>query len=313
MANELSIQDVKSILTHKDTKSKFMAVASVDEKKVEREIAFAMQHVLANPFLLKCSKASFQSVIVSIATTGLSLNPVSKQAYIVPRFNRSSNSLEACLDPSYVGLAKLLTDTGTVKHMECQLVYENDDIQFDYASTQKVISHVPYFLTGKEKGNIVFVYSIATLNDGSKHVEAMPISEINEIKESSESYVSYVKGKTTSCIWIKHFGEMCRKTVIKRHYKHLPKSKEHEKIENAIELDYDVNGINKPPSIGQVSFAESLILNSVHDDDMKDILLEKLSSIESERELLTMISQVENNQLPTLDQDIKHRIEASNT
>lgn len=108
----------------------------------------------------------------------------------------------------------------------------------------------------------------------------MSREDIEAIRERSESYIAFKAGKISSCIWAKDEGEMWRKTVIKRHYKYMPKSETLDKIEQAIELDNDVNGYEKEEQISlqKYMFIESLIHNCTLPE-------EKLEPLESELEV----------------------------
>src|SRR5690606_39362507 len=75
----------------------------------QKEANFALQIFQGNDYLTKMSPDSIKNAIVNVALTGLTLNPVMKFAYLVPRKGKF------VLDVSYMGLAKILTDTGSVK------------------------------------------------------------------------------------------------------------------------------------------------------------------------------------------------------
>jgi len=80
---------------------------------------------------------------------------------------------------------------------------------------------------------------VATLNDGSKSIEWMDAGELEAISQRSESVRA---GKSSP--WKTDTMEMCRKTVIKRHYKYLPKSDRAIMAATAIDIDHENNGID---------------------------------------------------------------------
>src|SRR5690606_15470037 len=84
-----------------------------------REKEFMIQAFQANPYLLNMEPNSVRNILVNCALTGTSLNPVMKLAYPVPRKGK------LCLDVSYVGMIKILTDTGSVKSIKAGTVYSN--------------------------------------------------------------------------------------------------------------------------------------------------------------------------------------------
>lgn len=254
--------------------------SGLDESAFAREISFAVQHAIKNPYLKSCNPNSVLRAVMNVAQIGLTLNPVSKLAYLIPRYNGQIKELECVLDPSYIGLAKLLTDSGSVTSIECHLIHEGDDCLVDLASEQKILKHTPYFLNKKVKGGILGVYSVAILPDKSKHVEVMSFVELNEIRDRSESYKAYKDNKIKTCTWVTDEGEMCRKTVIKRHSKYLPKSERTAKLEKAIQLDNETHGFREQMDFGMLSFLETSIDRSTIDSGRKEKLKKEMSTWE---------------------------------
>ena len=113
----------------------------LDPNTAKRELSFAVQLVGASAQLQECTQVSILTAIYNIANIGLSLNPATKEAYLVPRYNSATRQKEASLQPSYVGLVKLLTDAGTVTQVVCNIVYEGDKIEMDIANGQ--VKHFP--------------------------------------------------------------------------------------------------------------------------------------------------------------------------
>jgi phage RecT family recombinase len=240
---------------------------------------------------------------MNIAQVGLTLNPVSKYAYLIPRYNGATKQMECVLEPSYIGLSKLLTDSGSVKSIECHIIYEGDSIKVDMASDQKIISHVPYFLNGKDKGGILGVYSNATLADGKKHVEMMSFVELHEIRDRSESYKAYVAKKIPACTWTTDEGEMCRKTIIKRHSKYLPKSEQTTKFDQAVDLDNQVNGFREPMDFGMLQFLESSIDRSTINPDRKAKLKMEMSKWEYKSAAYKLMEELSES-MPIMGRDV---------
>lgn len=274
----------------------FIQQSGLTRGDFEREASFAVQHLSKNPYLQKANGNSILKAVMNVAQTGLTLNPVSKYAYLVPRYNGATKTLECVLDPSYTGLVKLLTDSGAVKSINCQLVYDGDDVDIDMASDRKITKHIPYLLTGKEKGLIKFVYSVATLHDGSFHAELMSWSEVEDIRDGSEAFKAFKEGKTKSCIWIKHEGEMSRKTCIKRHFKHLPKSGNLEPLEKAIDLSHVASGHAEPVSYTSIGMIESMLKTANLSEDEKSKIESEISLIEYEHQARKVLSYLNRNE-----------------
>ena len=193
------------------------------------------------------SKVSILQAIYNTALTGLTLNPVLKLAYLVPRAG------ECCLEPSYQGLIKLITDTGSATTVYSYPVYKGDHFKISLG-TSIDIEHEPKF----ESEEIEKFYAVGILHDGTRQVEVMTLAQVNEIRATSESYKSFKKGKGYGCIWESHFSEMGRKTVLRRMVKQLPKTERWDKLGEAIQLDQSDYGITD----GQFGMIESLLISA---------------------------------------------------
>ncbi len=260
-----------------------------DKDTFQRECSFALQLFSANAYLDKATTKSKLQAVLNIANTGLSLNPVLGFGYLVPRKNYKTNEIECHFMPGYQGLVKLLTDTGSVTTIYSQLVFKDDTFKVTLG-TQPGIEHEPQF---KSK-DIEKVYAVAVLPDGTKQIELMTIADCHDIREMSESYKAFKKESTKNCVWVSHEGEMCRKSVIKRLYKYLPKSDKSENLTKAIELDnseYDL-----PASFELIDYASSLIANSTYDDETKHRFDKELRGEISTSGVNAMIVELKRNQ-----------------
>lgn len=209
---------------------RFLSLAP--KETFEKETAFAIQLLNKNSYMNGATTTSKLQAVFNVALTGLTLNPTLKLAYLVPRYNNASRELEVHLEPSYQGLVKLVTDTGSAKSVSSQVVFEGDEFDVVLGTDTQII-HRPKF----KSETIQLVYAVATLSDGSKMVEVMTLLQINDIRETSESYKAFKAGKSKSCIWESHYSEMARKTVVKRLVKSLPKTDMWDKLGEAIEID----------------------------------------------------------------------------
>lgn len=268
---------------------KRMEDAGFNPDQVKREISFAIQSINKSAQLQKCSGESVLQAVLNIANVGLTLNPAAKEAYLIPRWNTLSQSNEACLDPSYIGLVKLLTDTGSVKSMVCQLVYEGDTFEVDLANNTNPVTHKPDLT--KKRETIIGVYALATLSDNNRQVEWMTKGEIEEIRGRSETYKAFVNGKIKACTWASDFGEMARKTVIKRIYKYLPRSEKAAVLDRAIELD----NMDYMASDKQVELIENLLRSSTFDERQRSWLEMEIPTMGAKR-ASEVIEMLRNNQ-----------------
>ncbi|MGP0745242.1 recombinase RecT, partial [Escherichia coli] len=85
---------------------------------------------------------------INVAAIGITLNPASKLAYLVPRDGM------VCLDISYMGLLHIAMESGVISWGQAKLVHANDTYEsngLDKAPTHK------YNAFG-DRGDIVGVY-----------------------------------------------------------------------------------------------------------------------------------------------------------
>lgn len=171
----------------------------------EREAGFAIQILDGNDYALKVAMGNRQSVlnaVTNIAAIGISLNPAKKQAYLVPRKNK------ICLDISYIGLIDLAVKDQAIKWAKAELVYSSDSFVLHGAGSLPEHKFNPF---AKERGDVVGVYCVAKTSDGDYLTECMSTDEVNAIRDRSESWKNGKSGP-----WKTDYGEMARKTVVKR-------------------------------------------------------------------------------------------------
>lgn len=274
MSNEIQLVTQKSFQTVEQR----MKDAGFSPERVKQETSFALQHINKSPALLKCSIESMQQAVLNISNIGLSLNPAAKEAYLIPRWNNLSKSMECVLEPGYVGLVKLLTDAGSIKSILCQIVYEADTFSIDLASNTNPVSHKPE-LTKSKRGEVKGCYALATLFDGTRQVEWMDVEEINSIRDRSETYKAFKEGKIKSCTWVSDYGEMSRKTVIKRIYKYLPRTDRMQKVDEAIKVDNE----DYTASESQLQYIESLLHTSTLEQRQIDSIEMEMSVMNQKR------------------------------
>lgn len=210
-------------------RDRFVSIAERD-KVVEwqRESMFALQALERGDFLLKTANNnpnSLRDAIINVAACGITLNPAAQYAALVPRDGA------VCLDIMYRGLIKIATDAGSIRWAQAELVYSTD--RFVYKGKIERPSHEANVFA-KDRGVLVGVYSLAKTADGDILVEVMSVDEVNEIRDRSQYYAKKKAGP-----WVTDYGEMAKKTVIKRARKTWPESKNTvlaERLQTATEL-----------------------------------------------------------------------------
>lgn len=290
MSNQLTVANFQPA-------EKRMMELGMDVVQIKKEISFALQHINKSDKLQKCTPDSKLAAVINIANIGLTLNPVAKEAYLIPRWNKLVGGSVCELEPGYVGLVKLLTDAGSINSMVTQVVYENDKVfELDLADNQKPVTHKPEPVKSK-RGNIIGCYSLATLPDGTRQVEWMDLEELYKIRERSETYQAWVQKKISTCTWVTDETEMMRKTVVKRIYKYLPRTERMNKIDEAIKLD----NTDYTASDEQLTYIENLLASSTLDDRQRTSIEMEMSVMNGQR-ASKVIEHLKNNQLDPITQ-----------
>ena len=207
-----------------DTRDSFAAVLSEPGLSFEREAGFAVQTIQANDYMVKVAMGNRQSVVnavTNIAAIGISLSPAKKQAYLVPRDGK------ICLDISYIGLMDLAMATGAIRWAQAELVLANDNFALQGMDRPPLHSFNPF---AKDRGDVVGVYVVVKTSDGDYLTETISADEVNAIRDRSSAWKAY-QSKGKSCPWVTDWGEMAKKTCVKRAYKYWPKT---EQLEQAI-------------------------------------------------------------------------------
>jgi phage RecT family recombinase len=201
---------------------------------VAREVTFALQHLEKNEYLQKATPESVKNAVLNVVLTGLSLNPVLNQAYLVPR--KVKGVVVAILDPSYQGLITKIVDFEVGRKVVAQVVHANDQFDFDESTDSMLTPHRKWYMVGaSESGAEVGAYAGIQTPQGDWQYKFLPIHRVNQIMTTSESYKYGIANKTDS-IWTgMHREEMIKKTAVKYLWKYLPKSEQIEAIGKAIE------------------------------------------------------------------------------
>lgn len=198
-------------------------VAMSDQDSFARESLFALQALKNNSYLCSVAyqnKDSLKSAMLNLAAIGLTLNPVRKLAYLVPRDGK------VMADISYLGLIQMALDSGAITWAKAEVVFEEDE--FNWLGLDKVPEHK--FNPFSDRGEIVGVYCVARLPDASHLTEVMPINEVYSIRERSKSWKS-----ERNSPWKSDPTEMIKKTVLRRAYKSWPIKSNVDKFDKAFE------------------------------------------------------------------------------
>jgi recombination protein RecT len=252
----------------KEAHGKFVAI---NPEKAQSELGFAMQIFQNSPTLQGCDPQSILNAVVNVARTSVTLNPVMRLAYLVPRKGK------CVLDFSYMGLVAMLRDNNCIKSISAHIVYEDEE--FDYDVAYNKITHKPSYAKTEEQHKSrgrIGCYSRATLPNGEVVFEFMPMWEIEKVKRLSEGSSSKYSA------WQTWEEEMIKKVVIKRHFKMLISGNPSEALTTALQVENENNaliggGFGVPNNI---TSKKKPSLMSAFDEEVEDP--NQLSLIETE-------------------------------
>lgn len=217
-----------------------------DPKIVKKEMGFALQAMMGSKKLQECTQQSILDAVLNIARTGLTLSPIYKLAYLVPRKGK------AVLDISYMGMCKVLVDAGGFKYIEAHVIY-TDEVsgnRFKHDVLTGDFYYDPIYPDTEEeqkKRKAYGVLTIATLGDGSRASMFTPRWKIEKSRRISEGASSEWSP------WNNFEDEMYKKTAIRLHYKTLPKGRLTEQLESTLALEEQNNPVNFKKPEGSVA------------------------------------------------------------
>ena len=164
-----------------------------------------------NPKLQMCTSISLLGSFIEIAQLGLSPDSTMQECHLIPYGDKCTVQL------NYRGLIKLATNDGRISHIEPFLIHENDTFDYQMGFKPKLTHKLPPF--GEDRGEIIGAYAVAHLRQKTAvppHV-VMTKKEIEAIRDRKQK---------TNPIWNSDYGEMAKKTAIRRLCKLLPKTTE---------------------------------------------------------------------------------------
>lgn len=194
-----------------------------------KECVFA-KHVINNsPYLTELAlnnPKSFEVAFLQLATSGLTLDPAQKMAYLVPRMGR------VFLDVSYIGLSRMATDEGLCEDIVVELVFDKDHFKSNGRRHSPEHSFDPFadkgdlILTnldkGKdgERGKFRGAYVDYRMKDNRNLVYFLTKAELAAARSVSESWKKQEEREKSP--WFRFPWAMVRKSAIKQTIHQIP-------------------------------------------------------------------------------------------
>ena len=179
----------------------------------ERFVRMYFTALSSNPNLAKCSPASFLGAMMQSAHSGLEVNTVMQQAWLIPYYNNKERRYECQFQIGYQGLKDLAYRSGLIESIQVQTVRENDEFEYQLG-LHPDIRHVP---ARGNRGAATDYYAIVNIKGGGYVFEVMSKADIDEHAKK------YSKAGASGP-WASAYDSMAMKTVLKRVLKLVPTS-----------------------------------------------------------------------------------------
>lgn len=191
----------------------------------DRFLRLAINNLMANKDLLECDKLSLYGAILESARLGLEPGGVLGQAHLVPFWDSKTRTRRVTFLVGYKGLMELARRSGEISMIFADVVRKGDDFVFERGLSPTLVHRPDLNGTGEE--DVLAVYAVAKLKDGSSHFEVMTRAQVEKIRAGAKA--------GNGGPWCSHWEEMAKKTAIRRLCKYLPVSTED--LKRAVALD----------------------------------------------------------------------------
>lgn len=242
------------------------------------EAEFCIQILQNNAYLMKVAQECPRSVVSAMnqaAAIGLSLNPAKKECYLMSRNVKTGNKQpngkdiwesRIYLEPSYIGLNNVATNTGSIDWVQANVARKNDGSFVDNGAGLRPTHIYDAFATNEERGPIVGSYCVAKAGEDFL-VTLMNKEKLDSIRGRSETWKKSLKeGGHGSGTWLTDEEEMCKKAVMRNAFKTWPKTDKFARMEEAVHMSNENEGFEPlitSPEIKQNTASEKQYLDEL--------------------------------------------------
>jgi recombination protein RecT len=205
---------------------------------IHRVTASIALEAARNPLVLKCTRESIARAIITVAHLGL--DPADDSIYFIPFFNskKSEKEKQKIYDLQvligYKGLVRLAMEPDEsgnryVRMVDAHLVHSEEE--FSLIRDERG-DHLVHKVSGR--GDVIGVYARVFTPDLTL-IEFLTKEEVEKVRSLSRA--------RESSPWVEFWGEMAKKTALRRALKRLPKGRKAEiamRLDEAVEMGYEV-------------------------------------------------------------------------
>ena len=188
-------------------------IAAASPVQYAQEAHFALQQLASNAYLLGVAQNnpdSLRAALLNVAATGLSLNPVKKQAYLIPR-NKA-----VVLDISYMGILHVAQMSGAIEWGQARIVRAGHAFRLTGINQAPIHEYNP-FENDDAAGAIVGAYAVVKLPSGDFLTHCLNMDALLRIRSRSESFKS---GKNSP--WLTDSESMMKKSAVRGLAPYMP-------------------------------------------------------------------------------------------
>jgi recombination protein RecT len=182
----------------------------------ERFIRTIITAVQMQPDLLEADRRTLIGACMKAAHDGLLLD--GREAGLSVYKDRQSGGKTVAYMPMVGGILKKIRQSGEISSIRAHVVYEGDEFDFELGDNER-IHHKPNLT---QQARPLAVYAIARFKDGDIQREVMSVAQVERIRAKAT-------GIGKAC-WTSEWGEMAKKTVIRRLAKRLPSSNDLDQV-----------------------------------------------------------------------------------
>jgi recombination protein RecT len=187
---------------------------AVDQRRLARLVVLTRIAAQRNPDLVACTRESMFWAVLDAARSGLEWD--GEHGALVPYNVKGTDGRyrkEAKFLPMYRGLVHLLVESGAISGVEAVPVYKGDRFSVS-RGTNPHIEHEPDMLGDRRDEDLVAVYAVFRLRDGTVRFDVMNRADIDKRRASSRAKFGP---------WVDWYVEMALKTVVKHGSKLIPR------------------------------------------------------------------------------------------
>lgn len=219
----------------------------IKDEEVKRYRLMIENEIRRQPKIMECTPGSFFNCLLQIVQLGLSPLQHNQHAYFIPYENKKDGTTICQLQMGWRGLVYLARCNPDITNIWSTVIYKDDDFTIFQGTNPRIEHHAQ--ITNRNDKDIIGVYACVSYKNGVTSFEFMNREQCEMIKARSQA------AKFGSSPWATDFGEMCRKTVIKRLCKQLPYN---EKLNQALDSDNEEERVINPEADHKISSIDRL-------------------------------------------------------